>query len=115
MSCLLLSFLTPILEDVVDMVGTEYDSFTLWCLFGSAGLAFLVNLSIFLVIRYTSPLSYNILGHMKLATILISGFVLFGEAVDLSRMLGAALTCAGVVAYTHVKMQAARVEKVVTA
>ena len=58
---------------------------------------------------------YNILGHMKLATILISGFVLFGEEVDVTRMLGAALTCAGVVAYTHVKMQATRMEKVTPA
>jgi len=66
-------------------------------------LAFLVNLSIFMVIGRTSPVAYNVLGHFKLCVILISGFLLFGEDTNAMKLAGTLLAFSGVVWYTHVQ------------
>ena len=70
----------------------------------SAALAFLVNLSIYLVIGTTSPVSYNVLGHGKLCVILASGFLLFGDTFSFKILTGILLTFSGVVYYTHLKL-----------
>jgi solute carrier family 35 protein E3 len=67
----------------------------------SCMLAFLVNLSIFLVIGRTSPVAYNVLGHLKLCVILITGFLIFNEDTNTIKIFGTALTLCGVIAYTH--------------
>ena len=72
---------------------------------------FLVNVSIFLVIGRSSPLSYNILGHMKTVLVLTSDFVLFGRPFDLKSTAGIVLTLIGVFWYTSLKLEKARVEK----
>lgn len=72
--------------------------------FGSASLAFLVNLSIFLVIGKTDPLAYNVLGHAKLCMILMSGPVLFGEPVTVKVALGTALALVGIFWYTYLRL-----------
>eukprot|EP00921_Rhytidocystis_pertsovi_P023746 GHVQ01038093.1.p1 GENE.GHVQ01038093.1~~GHVQ01038093.1.p1 ORF type:complete len:643 (+),score=54.64 GHVQ01038093.1:307-2235(+) len=78
---------------------------TFWVL-ASAVLSFLVNLSIFLVIRRTSALSYNVLGHGKLCTILISGYLFFdSEKPATASVIGVLLTVVGIVWYTHLKLQ----------
>ena len=77
---------------------------TLVYVLGSATLAFLVNLSIFLVIGKTSPLSYNVLGHAKLVSILTSGVVLFNEELSVMSLVGIVLAVGGIVTYTHLKM-----------
>ena len=68
---------------------------------GTGLLSFCVNLSIFLVIGKTSPVAYNVLGHFKLVCILLSGLLFFGEEASPAKLLGTALTLAGVLAYTH--------------
>jgi len=107
--CLLL-FVIPWMEPLVDPdEGLLYANFTpamLFWVFASAALAFLVNLSIFLVIGKTSPISYNVLGHGKLVCILISGVLLFGDSVNPRNILGAAMTLVGIFWYTHLKLQA---------
>lgn len=72
----------------------------------SALLAFLVNLSIFLVIGRTSPVSYNVLGHLKLSIILTSGYVLFGETASLQKLVGVLLALVGIFWYTDLKLRA---------
>jgi len=69
----------------------------------SSSLAFLVNLSIFLVIGKTSPVTYNVLGHFKLTVILTLGFVAFGATVDWRNITGVLLTLSGVIWYTQLK------------
>jgi solute carrier family 35 protein E3 len=103
-SCAVLLCLTPLLEDVRGMLAKEYEPITLLALAGTAVLAFLVNLSIFFVIRYSSPLSYNVLGHTKLVAILLSGFFLFGEEASNKKIFGACLTLAGVFCYTYIQL-----------
>jgi len=103
-SCAILVCLTPLLEDVRGMLSKEYPKETLLALAGTAVLAFLVNLSIFFVIRYSSPLSYNVLGHTKLVVILLSGFFLFGEEASDRKIFGACLTLTGVFCYTYIQL-----------
>lgn len=73
--------------------------------------AFLVNISIFLVIGRSSPLSYNILGHCKTAVIFLSDFLFFGRPQDMRSLTGIGMTLAGVFWYTNLKLEKARMEK----
>jgi solute carrier family 35 protein E3 len=107
-SCAVFVCLAPLLEDVRGMVAKQYEPITLIALAGTAVLAFLVNLSIFFVIRFSSPLSYNVLGHTKLVVILLSGFFLFGEKATNSKICGACLTLTGVFAYTYIQLTKAK-------
>ena len=70
----------------------------------SCFLAFCVNLSIFLVVGKTSPISYNVLGHCKLLVILTGGVVLFGEHVSSKRAIGMFCAFVGIVYYTFVQL-----------
>lgn len=72
---------------------------------------FLVNISIFLVIGRSSPLSYNILGHCKTVVVLLSDFILFGRPVTFKSTIGILLTLCGVFWYTSLKLERARNEK----
>jgi len=70
----------------------------------SCFLAFCVNLSIFLVVGQTSPISYNVLGHCKLIIILTFGIVYFGEECSVARAIGMVFAVVGIMAYTHLKL-----------
>eukprot|EP00168_Porphyra_purpurea_P018697 TRINITY_DN709_c0_g1_i2.p1 TRINITY_DN709_c0_g1~~TRINITY_DN709_c0_g1_i2.p1 ORF type:complete len:336 (-),score=126.56 TRINITY_DN709_c0_g1_i2:1577-2584(-) len=74
-------------------------------------LAFLVNVSIFLVIGRSSAVSYNTLGHFKTCFILISDFVLFSRPLDVRSAAGILMTMVGVFWYTHLKLDKVRREK----
>lgn len=81
----------------------EYSIPSLMAILASSTLAFLVNLSIFLVIGKTSPVAYNVLGHFKLCVILLSGFLFFGESANQMKIIGTLLTLGGVITYTHLQ------------
>ncbi|KAK1861719.1 hypothetical protein I4F81_004299 [Pyropia yezoensis] len=74
-------------------------------------LAFLVNVSIFLVIGRSSAVSYNTLGHFKTCFILVSDFVLFGRPLNVRSAAGILMTMGGVFWYTHLKLDKARREQ----
>lgn len=74
--------------------------------FLSAALAFLVNLSIFLVIAKTNAVSYNVLGHAKLVCVLVSGYCIFGEVATSTNLAGVCLAVIGIISYTHLVIQA---------
>jgi predicted cation transporter len=64
-------------------------------------LALGVNVSNFLVLGKTSPLAYQVLGHLKTSVILILGFVVFHYQYNAKVIVGAALALGGVAAYTE--------------
>ncbi|KAI8906359.1 triose-phosphate transporter family-domain-containing protein [Gorgonomyces haynaldii] len=68
-------------------------------------LAFLVNLSTFLIIGRTSPITYNVVGHSKLCLVILMGFIVFQYPVHLNNVAGVVITLLGVVWYTHVKLR----------
>ena len=74
-------------------------------IFIGSSLAFCVNLSVFLVIGRTSPITYNVLGHFKLCVVLVGGVLLFNGDTNTKRMMGMAITFFGVVVYTTLKQR----------
>lgn len=83
----------------------QFNRTTLGLIAVTGFFGFLVNISIFLVIGRSSPVSYNVLGHCKTAVVLISDFVLFGRPVDLKSSTGILFTLVGVVWYTSLKLE----------
>ena len=72
-------------------------------------------MSTYLLIRATSPLTYNIVGHLKTVSILASGVVFFGETINTKQAAGIGLALAGIAAYTNIKMSARKQSKVAAA
>lgn len=71
--------------------------------FMSCLLALGVNVSNYLVLGKTSPLTYQVLGHLKTVLILILGVVLFHSPVDVRQVGGVVSAIGGVVFYTEAK------------
>ena len=68
-------------------------------------LAFLVNLSIFLTIGRTSPITYNVLGHFKLCVVTIGGTFFFHEDTNARKVFGVAVALLGITMYTYWKLK----------
>lgn len=69
---------------------------------GSCIFAFGVNLTCYLIIGKTSPLTYSVVGHLKTIGILVGGFVLFKEVATTKQAAGLILAFVGIVAYGQV-------------
>lgn len=103
----LLCFLVPVAEPPFQpggVLGAEWSHEALAAVALSCVTAFAVNLSIFLVIGKTSPVTYNVLGHFKLCSILVGGFVLFGDELNGGQAQGIALALVGIFVYTYFKL-----------
>jgi len=88
----------------------DYDFFAgdvLFYVLLSCMLAFLVNLSIFLTIGKTSPITYNVLGHFKLCVITIGGIMRFNEDTNSRKLMGVFVALAGITMYTYYKLRTA--------
>jgi solute carrier family 35 protein E3 len=106
LSAVVVLFLVPIFDQLNGATGLLEYSYTIPALLDisfTAVLAFCVNISIYLVIGNTSPISYNVLGHFKLCVILLSGWLFFKEDMNSKKLMGTMLAFTGVVAYTTLK------------
>jgi len=54
-----------------------------------------VNISNYLVLGKTSPLTYQVLGHLKTVLILILGFTVFNKPFDLRNVIGIVIAMVG--------------------
>ncbi|CAF3896254.1 unnamed protein product, partial [Rotaria sp. Silwood1] len=70
----------------------------------SAIVAFVVNLSVYWIIKNTSTLTYNMISHMKTVSILVGGYLLFKENLNFKQFMGILLTLFSLFFYTFVKM-----------
>lgn len=77
-------------------------------------VAFSVNLSIYWIIGNTSPVTYNMVGHLKFCIILMGGYFIFHDPLRVNQMLGVAITLSGIIAYTHFKLAEQNVLKLPT-
>ncbi|KAJ1630745.1 triose-phosphate transporter family-domain-containing protein [Pavlovales sp. CCMP2436] len=114
-SALMLLPVIPLLDDVPGLLAFEYTSSTLGFVVASCSIALFVNLSTFLVIGATSPITYNVLGHFKLSLVVVGGFLVFGYHVDVQNILGMCVVFVGVIWYTHLKLRAGSAERAVAA
>jgi len=69
----------------------------------SCFFALLVNITNYEVLGKTSPLTYQVLGHVKTILILFLGFLVFGKESNARELTGIAIALGGVVSYTEVK------------
>jgi hypothetical protein len=73
-------------------------------------LAYFVNLTNFLVTRYTSALTLQVLGNAKGVVAVVISVLCFRNPVTVYSMLGYAITVAGVVLYSQAKRSTKRAE-----
>ena len=89
------------------MMGELYNyQYSIGCIFRislSCFFALGVNISNYYVIGSTSPLTYQVLGHLKTVLILVLGFTMFNNRVDSRNIVGIVIAMAGVVLYTEIK------------
>ncbi|KQK07828.1 probable sugar phosphate/phosphate translocator At3g11320 [Brachypodium distachyon] len=81
----------------------QEDPSFLWMLLFNSSLAYLVNLTNFLVTKHTSPLTLQVLGNAKGAVAVVVSILIFRNPVTVVGMLGYGVTIAGVVLYGEAK------------
>ena len=79
------------------------DSFIIFLLIGNATVAYLVNLTNFLVTKHTSALTLQVLGNAKAAVAAVVSVLIFRNPVTVMGMTGFAITIMGVVLYSEAK------------
>ncbi|XP_078445638.1 nucleotide-sugar transporter family protein [Wolffia australiana] len=75
-------------------------------LLGNATVAYLVNLTNFLVTKHTSALTLQVLGNAKAAVAAVVSVLIFRNPVTVNGMTGFAITVFGVVLYSEAKKRA---------
>jgi len=105
----------PMFDNVSDLISFEYTPALVFRILMSCCFALGVNISNYVVLGKTSPLTYQVLGHLKTVLILVLGVVLFNKAVDMQNVLGVVVAMAGVVAYTEIKRREAEAPKLTPA
>lgn len=77
-----------------------------WVLVLSSGIvAFSINLTIFWIIGNTSPVTYNMVGHLKFCLTLMIGYFLFHDILATRQIVGVLCTLSGVFVYSHLKLK----------
>eukprot|EP01061_Rhynchopus_euleeides_P045178 TRINITY_DN8025_c0_g1_i3.p1 TRINITY_DN8025_c0_g1~~TRINITY_DN8025_c0_g1_i3.p1 ORF type:complete len:363 (+),score=123.56 TRINITY_DN8025_c0_g1_i3:308-1396(+) len=76
-------------------------------LVASAACAFCINLSMFLIVGRTSPVTYQVVGHLKTLLVLISGVIFFANPVSFKSIVGMAVAMVGVVWYSYLRTKPA--------
>ncbi|KAK1306044.1 putative sugar phosphate/phosphate translocator [Acorus calamus] len=79
------------------------DWFMVWLLIGNATVAYLVNLTNFLVTKHTSALTLQVLGNAKAAVAAVVSVLIFRNPVTVMGMTGFGVTIFGVVLYSEAK------------
>ncbi|KAI3667085.1 hypothetical protein L6452_42130 [Arctium lappa] len=74
-----------------------------WYLLFNSALAYLVNLTNFLVTKHTSALTLQVLGNAKGAVAVVISILIFKNPVSVTGMLGYLLTVLGVILYSEAK------------
>lgn len=107
LSAFFLCLVIPFFEPVIGPGGLfgPWPTKALCLVFLSGMIAFSVNLTIFWIIGNTSPVTYNMVGHMKFCVTLIGGYLVFNDVMQLNQILGVCCTMFGIIVYTHFKMQ----------
>ncbi|XP_022302861.2 solute carrier family 35 member E3-like [Crassostrea virginica] len=108
LSACMLMLVIPFIEAPVNSIHGamgHWDIHVLGTVFASGLVAFFVNLSIFWIIGNTSPMTYNMAGHLKFCVTLLMGWAVFKDSLTLLQLSGIVLTLTGVTAYTHLKLK----------
>ena len=96
----------PYLEDTTEIINCRVTPLLIFCLALSGLLAFLVNLTTFIIINNTSPITYNVMGHFKTCLIIFWGLILFGRSGqdDKRSLIGFSIALGGIFWYSSIKL-----------
>jgi len=102
--------LCPLFDDVDELVAFEYtpaltSRIVVTCLF-----AVVVNGTNYYVLGKTSPLTYQIVGHLKTVLVFLLGFAFFNTELDYRNVLGILICLIGVFIYSEIKRKEAMEE-----
>jgi solute carrier family 35 protein E3 len=78
----------PFFDDVGALMEFQYTSPLIVRICVSCCFALGVNVSNYLVLGKTSPLTYQVLGHLKTVLVLVLGFTVFQKPVDTRNVIG---------------------------
>ncbi|KAH7549525.1 hypothetical protein JRO89_XS13G0045100 [Xanthoceras sorbifolium] len=84
------------------------DKFIIFLLIGNATVAYLVNLTNFLVTKHTSALTLQVLGNAKAAVAAVVSVLIFRNPVTAMGITGFAVTIMGVVLYSEARKRCKR-------
>ncbi|XP_063988969.1 solute carrier family 35 member E3-like isoform X2 [Diachasmimorpha longicaudata] len=104
-SAAMLFIIIPVLEPLDNTIIRHWSCFDISIVLLSSIVAFFVNLTSYWIIGYTSPLTYNMVGHCKFCLLLLGGAIIFHESLAFNQTTGIALTLGGIILYAHVKMK----------
>ena len=93
----------PFFDDVSLLVKFEYTPKVVFHIGFTCVFALGVNITNYVVLGKTSPLTYQVLGHLKTVLILVLGFTVFEKPLDVRNVIGVVIAMAGVIAYTEIK------------
>jgi len=99
--------LCPIFDDVHALSHFNYTTPCVLRIMLSCFFALGANISNYLVLGKTSPLTYQVLGHLKTVMILVLGFTVFAKPVDGRNIVGISIALVGVIAYTEIRRRQA--------
>lgn len=105
LSSIMLWVVIPIFEPLGNTFSHNWTFIDLTMVLLSGVIAFFVNLTSYWIIGYTSPLTYNMVGHSKFCLLLLGGSLIFHESLAINQLMGITLTLVGIILYAHVKMK----------
>lgn len=108
LSAILLVGFVPVFDDYKGIMAYKMTALAAAAISTSAFLAFLVNMSTFMIIGKMSAITYNVAGHAKLCFVLAAGYFLFDNKFSWLNMIGVSIAISGVVAYSVIKMMPAK-------
>ncbi|KAK7792222.1 hypothetical protein R5R35_007479 [Gryllus longicercus] len=105
LSAFILLLVVPVLEPVQATLIHDWTVTDLLMVSASCIIAFFVNISIYWIIGNTSPLTYNMVGHLKFCMTVLGGVLIFEDTLHINQGIGVLLTVMGITAYAHVKLK----------
>jgi len=100
---LMFALLIPVTDDLEALAAYEMT----WEAFISIGIscliAFAINVSVLFIIGRASPLTFQVVGHLKTTLVFVFGFVIMKETIVLKNIFGIFVAFVGMVWYTHLQ------------
>ncbi|KAK8661255.1 hypothetical protein V6N13_052150 [Hibiscus sabdariffa] len=111
---LTLFFIGPFLDGLLanqNVFAFKYSPQVLLFIVLSCMISITVNFSTFLVIGKTSPITYQVLGHLKTCLVLAFGYVLLHDPFSWRTILGILIAVVGMILYSYYCMTESRQQK----
>eukprot|EP01012_Entosiphon_sulcatum_P006483 TRINITY_DN13058_c0_g1_i1.p1 TRINITY_DN13058_c0_g1~~TRINITY_DN13058_c0_g1_i1.p1 ORF type:complete len:336 (-),score=56.68 TRINITY_DN13058_c0_g1_i1:31-1038(-) len=90
-------------DDLRGLEAYEYSTEAVGLILLTGLLAFGVNITVFLIVGKTSPVTYQVVGHFKTCLVVLFGFTYLHEPFVAKNALGILIAMVGMVWYTYIK------------